>query len=248
MHSLDPARDLQPGDLRRRLIEHVRDPGPCARPSAGAQPPARSRPFEEEVPERLRREGFRRRAAGARWAATASTSWSRDGRRQVAIECDGDRLKSPERIAEDMARQAVLERVGWRFIQVRATRFFRDRDGAMDAVFGELRRLGVETRPDPATMASGDGSGENLRNKVVRRAWQLMREQDWVSAEPDEKGAEAVPRPSPPPPRCRTPTRSRSSSPRRRPSRTSSSSSSGKTSPRRRSGRTSRHVAPGGFA
>jgi hypothetical protein len=87
-----------------------------------------------------------------------------------------------------MARQAVLERVGWRFIQVRATRFFRDRDGVMDSVARELRKLGVEPRSQPeATVANADAEGENLRNKVVRRAWQLMREQEWVTAEAEEK-------------------------------------------------------------
>ncbi len=127
-----------------------------------------------------------------------------DGRQQVAIECDGDRTKTPVRIAADMARQAVLERVGWRFIRVRGTRFFRDRDGTMDAVFAELGRLGVQHRtpkkraefdPDLLPRLDGEGQGddeestvttvsdpdgENLRNKVVRRAWQLMRDQEWV--------------------------------------------------------------------
>ena len=191
VHCLDPRTDLQQGDLRRRLIEHVRDPN-VRGPSAGLRPRAQS-PFEIDVTLRLRALGYGIEPlvdiGGHRIDIVVS-----DGQRHVAIACEGDRLKSPARIAEDMARQAVLERVGWRFIQVRATRFFRDPDGVMDAVVRELKRLGVETQPDPAAIASGDSTGENLRNKVVRRAWQLMREQDWVKAEPEEQTApDAVP-------------------------------------------------------
>jgi superfamily I DNA/RNA helicase len=185
VHSLDPARDLQQNDLRRKLIEHVRHPN-ARSASAGMRPRAQS-PLEMEVTDRLSAMGFGIEPlvdiGGHRIDIVVS-----DGQRHVAIACEGDRLKSAERIAEDMARQAVLERVGWRFIQVRATRFFRDRDGVMDAVARELRRLGVEPRAEAEpTVASADGSGENLRNKVIRRAWQLMREQEWVTAEAQDE-------------------------------------------------------------
>src|SRR4051812_4396022 len=181
VHSLEPERDLQMTDLRRRLIEHVRDP-------VGMRPADTERrrvqsPFEQEVTERLRAEGFRAEphlhVGGYRLDLVVS-----DGRRQVAIECDGDRLHAPGKIGEDMARQSVLERVGWRFVHVRSTRYFRDREETMRAVFHELQRLGME-RPAPG---DGDGAsalapGENLRNKVIRRAWQLLREHEWLTPE-----------------------------------------------------------------
>ena len=161
VHSLDPARDLQPGDLRRRLIEHVRDPGRPRKSAPGDAARRAQSPFEEEVLERLRAEGFgvdpQVEVGGHLIDIVVS-----DGRQQVAIECDGDRVKPPERIAADMARQAVLERVGWRFIRVRGTRFFRDRDGTMDDVFAELGRLGVRARPGRAGRSGaepGDPSG-----------------------------------------------------------------------------------------
>ena len=40
------------------------------------------------------------------------------------------------------------------------------------------------------------GSGENLRNKVIRRAWQLMREHEWVTD--DTAPAPAASEPPPP--------------------------------------------------
>jgi hypothetical protein len=80
-----------------------------------------------------------------------------------------------------MARQAVLERVGWRFVHVRATRYFRDREGTLAAVIDELERLGMERRAADEVPLSAAAIGENLRNKVIRRAWQLMREHDWLA-------------------------------------------------------------------
>jgi very-short-patch-repair endonuclease len=175
VHSLDPRRDLQPNDLRRRLIEHVRAPEAQRKAAEG---PRAGSPFEEQVLERLQREGFAAEAQVAVGGYRIDIVVS-DGRRQVAIECDGDRLRPLEKIDEDMATQAVLERVGWRFIHVRATRFCRDPEGTSEWVVKELRRLGVE--PLKSAQKPADPSGENLRNKVIRRAWQIMRENEWIT-------------------------------------------------------------------
>jgi very-short-patch-repair endonuclease len=186
VHSLDPARDLQPSDLRRRLIEHVRSPEAQRRTAEGVRAGS---PFEQDVLERLRREGFAAEAQVAVGGYRIDIVVS-DGRRQVAIECDGDRLRPPEKIEEDMIAQSVLERVGWRFIHVRSTRYCRDPDGSIDWVVKELRRLGVE--PERHAQKSADPSGENLRNKVIRRAWQIMREQEWITEEPAPPAAPEV--------------------------------------------------------
>ena len=41
----------------------------------------------------------------------------RDDRR-IAIELDGDQYHGPERWADDLTRQRVMERVGWRFWRI----------------------------------------------------------------------------------------------------------------------------------
>src|SRR5918995_6348634 len=66
-----------------------------------------------------------------------------DGRR-LAVECDGDRHHGPERWADDMRRQRVLERVGWRFGRVWASSFTLDPDGCMADLFATLERMGIE--------------------------------------------------------------------------------------------------------
>ena len=77
-----------------------------------------------------------------------------DGRR-LAVECDGDRFHGPEQWREDMRRQRVLERVGWRFWRCFASDFYRDTDRIVSDLFDTLSRLGIEPMP----------KGEPLRSR-----------------------------------------------------------------------------------
>jgi len=180
VHSLDPGRDLQYGDLRRQLIEHVRDPGSKRRTILQAQLRAESE-FEKDVIQRLISAGYE--VQPQVWAGYHRIDIVvSDEAGQVAIECDGDRYHPFDKIPEDMARQAILERAGWRFIRIRGTRFYRDPDGAMEWVACELQRLGVRPVAMEAAGASFvDQAGQDRKDAVIRRAWEIMREQGWVA-------------------------------------------------------------------
>jgi hypothetical protein len=68
------------------------------------------------------------------------------------VECDGDRYRSPESLAEGTARQAVLERLGWPFVRIRGSAFYRDPDTALRRVFDRLAELGIK----PLGVANAD--------------------------------------------------------------------------------------------
>lgn len=175
VHSLDPDRDLKEGDLRRRLIEHVRDPLARLREIERVQARAES-PLESAVIEQLVNRGFRVEpqvwVGGYRMDLVVG-----EPGRQVAVECDGDRFHGPEEIPKDMARQAILERCGWRFVRIRGTKFFRDPAKAMEVACVQLAKLGVE--PTARTTEASRQVVE-LREAIVRRAWEIMREQEWL--------------------------------------------------------------------
>jgi len=59
------------------------------------------------------------------------------------VECGGDRFHGPEQWREDMRRQRVLERVGWRFWRCFASSFYR----VMADLFDTLARMGIESLP-----------------------------------------------------------------------------------------------------
>ena len=184
VHSLDPDRDLQAGDLRRRLIDHIRDPG-ARRREIERKAQRTESPFELAVLERLVAADYD--VQPQVWVGRYRIDFVvRDGGSEVAVECDGDRYHGFDQIAEDMSRQAILERAGWRFVRIRGTRFFRDPERVMRDAFTELERFGVRpnrTQPEVAP-ASIDG---DLRERVIRRAWEILRSQKWIAGDDGEE-------------------------------------------------------------
>ena len=98
------------------------------------------------------------------------------GTKKVAIECDGEQFHSSEEaIRADMERQSILERLGWRFIRIRGSEYYRDKETTMQRVVRELTELGVkpEQGDDEAPHTAFD---HHLIDRVKRRAMQLLDE------------------------------------------------------------------------
>lgn len=178
IHSLDPNFDLKPGDLRRRLIEHVRDPEGRLRELQQKESRAES-DFEKLVMRRLINAGYRVKPQV--WVGLYRIDMVVScGDQEVALECDGDRFHPPEKIPEDMARQAVLERTGWRFVRIRGTRFYRAPDETMEWVQSELSKLGIEPSGIEIGSSNGRVDGADFIAAVTARAHEIMREQRWL--------------------------------------------------------------------
>lgn len=165
VHSLNPGIDLKSGDLRRRLIEHAQAPMALTARIARAAKHADSE-FEKLVGARLIERGFH-----------LTPQWQvghyfidlvvSDGQNRLAIECDGDKYHPVEKIAEDMERQAILERLGWRFERIRGSTFFRDPERAMERVFERLRAMHIQ--PQSASSQETPTRSQTIE-AVIRRA------------------------------------------------------------------------------
>jgi hypothetical protein len=83
-----------------------------------------------------------------------------------------------ERLRESMERQAILERLGWKFVRVRGSIFFRDPDRALAPVFRRLDELGIQpesaANPEPPVR-----DRSKLETRVIRQAEELRR--SWVT-------------------------------------------------------------------
>lgn len=83
----------------------------------------------------------------------------RGGGRKLAIGCDGDKFHGPDQWEDDLRRQNVLERLGWRFWRVRGSGFYRDPEAAMASLWPLLNELDIrpsdESTPDPRSYAAG---------------------------------------------------------------------------------------------
>ena len=147
VHSFDPALHLKVTDLRFKLLQHVRDPLASLR-AFNQEVGKTESPFEREVLKRLTDAGFK-----------VKTQWQvgyfridmvvEGGGKRLAVECDGDRYHPMEKLAEDMDRQAILERLGWQFVRIRGSTFYRDAELSMRPVFTRLAEL--EISPDAYT-------------------------------------------------------------------------------------------------
>ncbi len=188
VHSLDPSRDLKPGDVRRHLIEYVRAPGARGAAAKKAMKRAES-PFEAEVIAHLVAAGFAVEPQ-VKVGSYRIDMVVRGKGGQVAVECDGARWHPPEKIPEDLARQAILERCGWRFVRIRSTAYFTDPDKAIAKAFEQIRALGLE--PDGFNQPTATPSLDPLIRDIRRRAWEIMRDRGWVSATSPGEFAESV--------------------------------------------------------
>lgn len=178
VYSLDPRLDLKPGDLRRELIEHAEDPAVKLRALQQAEHRVESE-LERQVLRHLVQLNYRVRPqwqVGHYWIDLVVEG----GGKRLAIECDGDRWHPPEKLAEDLERQAILERLGWTFVRVRGTEFFRDPDRALEPVFEMLQRLEIPAEGPTPTPAESSRQGSELLDRVLRRAEALRRE--WLES------------------------------------------------------------------
>jgi very-short-patch-repair endonuclease len=180
IHSLDPGRDLKPDDLRYLLIQHVRNPGLLASEEAKALARVES-PFEAEVVRRLVNAGFRVRTQVPVGAYRIDIVVQGQDRR-LAIECDGERSHPRSALERDLGRQAVLERLGWRFYRIRGSRFFRDPEETMSSVFRSLEERGIPPLGPDDGAGDGMAACNALIDRVRTRAAELAAE--WYPAFP----------------------------------------------------------------
>lgn len=115
------------------------------------------------------------------------------GGKRVAVLCDGDRHQPEEELPEVMERQLTLERLGWTFIRVRASEFFRNPEAGLKKLFKRLKQVGIEPiGPRTAEETADTNRGEVLKQKVLKRAEQIRRA--WKNI-PDAPAAPSKPTP-----------------------------------------------------
>jgi len=174
VYSLNHENDLKSGDIRKRLIEHMHDPKAWRRELDALISKADS-PFEEKVIARLLQRDFKIQPQYPVGAYRIDMVVTGDGK-QVAIECDGERWHGPDKLKEDMDRQAILERLGWKFIRIRGSLFFRDPDRAMDIVFSKLAEMGILPERKGSKVENEEETKTDIIDRVRIHAEELQRE------------------------------------------------------------------------
>jgi very-short-patch-repair endonuclease len=173
VHSLDPNVDLKQDDIRRRLILYARDQHLYNHARREQEQKIESE-FERQVFDRLVQAGYRVKTQWPVGAYRIDMVVEGNGKR-LAVECDGDRWHPIEKLEEDMARQAILERLGWRFVRIRGSQYFRNPDMAMKPVFAKLQAAGIPAM-GMVTTSNEDLDGKELKFRIIRIAQKLRNE------------------------------------------------------------------------
>jgi very-short-patch-repair endonuclease len=194
VHSLDPEEHLKDGDLRKRLIEHAQNPEKTMAELEENTVRETSIPtddpeyrYQYRIRRGLEKAGYRVHTDQIVGNYQLDLIVEGKGGR-VAITCDGANEHPPERLARSLEREAVLERLGWRFLRARASSYYLDPDKTVDWVLERLEELELEP-PEPGTETDSDARGEELLNRVLDRAHEILAE--WYGEEEPDSSEEA---------------------------------------------------------
>ncbi|MES2255140.1 MAG: AAA domain-containing protein [Pseudomonadota bacterium] len=135
---------LKPDDLKAKVLRHFKSPMAGRSQPTGDLLALCDSGFERDVLTRLIKLGYRVQPQVS--VGPYSIDLVVEGRedRRLAVELDGDKYHGPEKWAEDLARQRVMERVGWRFWRCWGSSYRIDPEGCIDDLIGSLSSLGIE--------------------------------------------------------------------------------------------------------
>ena len=164
VHSFDPQAQLKHDDLRYGLFAWAREASRAV--DVDRVQSASDSPFELEVATALLKRGFKVEQQYEVGAYRIDMVLSSRGRK-AALECDGERYHSTDaQIRDDMERQTVLERNGWRFIRLLGSEYFRNKEAALERVVRDLKALGIEPETE-SDVACGTPTATPLLDRVL---------------------------------------------------------------------------------
>ncbi len=135
---------LKPDDLKAKALRHFKNPTEGRNtPPSDLMTLCQSN-FERDVLARLVEFGYAVRPQVKVGPYSIDLVVEGHDDHRLAIELDGDQYHGPERWAEDLARQRVMERVGWRFWRCWGSSFRLDPDGCMDDLIRSLSTMKIE--------------------------------------------------------------------------------------------------------
>jgi len=154
--------DLNPKDLKARIIRHFAEPMPNVVDATSALIELCESGFERDLFAVLVERGYRViPQVGSEGFSIDMVVEGESGRR-LAVECDGDLYHGPERWADDMRRQRILERVGWTFWRCFGSNYSLDREGILGDLFQTLDRMAIYPQ------GAADAVANYSEHRVVR--------------------------------------------------------------------------------
>ena len=174
VHSMELSA-LKEGDIRRGLLEYVLDPDI----RSSLQPEEEPTALEGAVSAALLQAGYvthlQYPLGSSRLGLVVIC-----GRRRICIDCQGEHWYEPEQAEAQQRTQAVLQRLGWNFLRVLGSDWYRDPEKALDLLVSRLKALGLEPGMTETDREAGEARAA-LLERVQARARELLAE--WAGTE-----------------------------------------------------------------
>jgi very-short-patch-repair endonuclease len=131
-------------DIRKKLISHFSTPFAQNETDVADKRKRCESPFEREIYNILTERGYRvlPQVPVGKFRIDMVVEGHHDNR--LAIECDGDRYHGIDKWDDDMRRQRILERAGWRFWRCFASTFVMSRQDVIQDLMDTLAGFGIE--------------------------------------------------------------------------------------------------------
>ncbi len=183
VYSLNPETDLKPEDIRLRLIKYAQNP---YNDEYQKQLNYAESDFERKVIKVLQNQGYK---VYSQWKVGSYRidMVVEDGDKRIAIECDGEKWHTLDNLADDMKRQAILEWLGWRFIRIRGSEFYKEPEKTMEWVFDELDSYDIRSNylGQDGNVHEDEAEENELLKRIKRRADEIRLE--WEGCQEDDE-------------------------------------------------------------
>jgi hypothetical protein len=167
VHSLNPDRDLKPGDLRYKLIKHAQDPNGLRKKTIAKEDIFKS-DLQGSVSKELRSQGYKVLLNFELGMRTIDIVAEGEDRQRLAIQCDGDCIKTEEDLFFEMEYYMTLRRLNWDILHIRSTEYYTDPDKTLKRLLRRLKQVGItptQVEPsEPRTISS------DLYERVTKKA------------------------------------------------------------------------------
>jgi hypothetical protein len=158
VHSLRPEKDLKPGDLRYRLIKHAQDPNGLRKKTIEKEEVFKS-DLHRSIFKELQSQGYRvllNFEVGMRAIDIVAEG---EERQRLAIQCDGDCIKTHEELIYEMEYYKTLRRLDWDIFHIRSSEYYTDPDKTFKRLLLHLSNAGItptQAEPTEPTTVSPD--------------------------------------------------------------------------------------------
>ena len=167
VHSLKPDQDLKPGDLRYRLIKHAQDPSGLRKKTIAKEEVFKS-DLQKTIFTELKNQGYRVSLNFEVGTQAIDVVAHGEGNERLAIQCDGDCIKTNEELVAEMEYYMTLRRLDWDIFHLRSSEHYTDPEKTLKRLLDRLNQADIT--PMQTQPSETKDTGPDLYEMVTKKA------------------------------------------------------------------------------